>query len=198
MYTPPPSPPAPTPPSPPASPQPFSQEVEKVYSELKRLAGSHIRRERVDHTLSATGLVHEAYLRLAESSPQWESRGHFFGIAAKAMRQVLVDHARAHRAEKRGGDWLKLTLTSAMPEIEGKSGESHDGVNAVNAVDVISLNDALIELEQRDPRQAKIVELRYFGGLSIEDTAAALNLSPATIKREWLVAKLYLKRKLDK
>ena len=152
----------------------------------------------MDHTLSATGLVHEAYLRLAESSPQWESRGHFFGIAANAMRQVLVDHARAHRAEKRGGDWLKLTLTSAMPEIEGKSGESHDGINTENPVDVISLNDALIELELRDPRQAKIVELRYFGGLSIEDTAATLNLSPATIKREWLVAKLYLKRKLDK
>ena len=109
-----------------------------------------------------------------------------------------MDHARAHRAEKRGGDWLKLTLTSAMPEIEGKSGESHDGINTENPVDVISLNDALIELELRDPRQAKIVELRYFGGLSIEDTAATLNLSPATIKREWLVAKLYLKRKLDK
>lgn len=188
MYPPPPS-------IPPVSPKPFSQEVELVYSELKRLAGSQIRRERADHTLSATGLVHEAYLRLAESSPQWESRGHFFGIAANAMRQVLVDHARAHRAEKRGGDWLKLTLTSAMPEIEGKPG---DATNSVDAVDVISLNDALTELEQRDPRQAKIVELRYFGGLSIDDTAATLNLSAATIKREWLVAKLYLKRKLDK
>ena len=190
------------PPSPPDSLSPISHEVEVVYSELKRLAGSHIRRERADHTLSATGLVHEAYLRLAESSPQWESRSHFFGIAANAMRQVLVDHARAHRAEKRGGDWLKLTLTSAMPEIEGQPGAygngNGDGVDTTDAVDIISLNDALCELEQRDPRQAKIVELRYFGGLSIEDTAATLNLSPATIKREWLVAKLYLKRKLDR
>ena len=186
------------PPSLPDSPSPISHEVEVVYSELKRLAGSHIRRERADHTLSATGLVHEAYLRLAESSPQWESRSHFFGIAANAMRQVLVDHARAHRAEKRGGDWLKLTLTSAIPEIEGQPGAHRDGVDTADAVDIISLNDALSELEQRDPRQAKIVELRYFGGLSIEDTAATLNLSPATIKREWLVAKLYLKRKLDR
>ncbi len=168
--------------------------VEAVYPELRRLAASHIRHERADHTLSATGLVHEAYLRLAHGGTQWESRGHFFGIAANAMRQVLVDHARAHRAEKRGGDWLKLTLTAAIPEIEDQLGNvaEADGV-----MDVLGLHEALIELELRDQRQAKIVELRYFGGLSIEDTASALELSSATIKREWLVAKLFLKRKLS-
>ena len=171
-----------------------SAQVEAVYRELKRLAASQIRHERADHTLSATGLVHETYLRLAESGSQWESRGHFFGIAANAMRQVLVDHARAHRAEKRGGDWLKLTLTSAIPEIEGQLGNVGD---VDGGIDVLGLHEALIELEKRDLRQAKIVELRYFGGLSIEDTATALDLSPATIKRDWLVAKLFLKRKLS-
>ncbi len=170
---------------------PLGQEVEAIYDELKRLAASHIRRERADHTLSATGLVHEAYLRLAKSDPKWESRGHFLGIAANAMRQVLVDHARAHLAEKRGGDWIKLTLTSANPEIESKPAAPDD------AVDVLDLNEALTDLEGRDARQARIVELRYFGGLSIEDTAAVLDLSPATIKREWLVARLFLKRKLE-
>ncbi len=170
---------------------PLGQEVEAIYDELKRLAASHIRRERADHTLSATGLVHEAYLRLAKSDPKWESRGHFIGIAANAMRQVLVDHARAHQAEKRGGDWLKITLTTSNPEIDGKPAEPDD------AIDLLDLNEALTELEARDPRQARIVELRYFGGLSIEDTAAVLDLSPATIKREWLVAKLFLKRKLE-
>lgn len=169
----------------------IQQQVEQVYGELKRLALAHIRRERSDHTLSATGLVHEAYLRLAKGSPQWETRGHFLGIAAHAMRQVLVDYARARGADKRGGDWQRLTLTSAAPELE------HQALREGDAVDVLALNEALSALAERDSRQASIVELRYFGGLSIEDTADALGLSVATIKREWLVAKLFLKRALQ-
>lgn len=166
----------------------IDSQVQAVYTELKQLAASHIRRERADHTLSATALVHEAYMKLAKSNPQWETRAHFFGIAANAMRQILIDHANAHRAEKRGGDWIKLTLTSAIPEIGGKE---DDGV------EILDLNAALLELEAIDARQARVVELRYFGGLSIEETADAMNLSIATIKREWLTAKLFLKRALD-
>jgi RNA polymerase sigma-70 factor, ECF subfamily len=169
----------------------LAPQIALVYGELKRLAASQIRHERGDHTLSATGLVHEAYLRLAQANTHWESRAHFFGIAANAMRQVLVDHARAHRADKRGGDWIKLTLTGVQSEIEGAA------VGGDGAVDVLDLDSALNELEARDPRLAKLVALRYFAGLSIEDTATTMGLSPATVKREWLVAKLFLKRKLS-
>ncbi|MEO8384452.1 MAG: ECF-type sigma factor [Betaproteobacteria bacterium] len=168
--------------------QNLDSQVNAVYEELKRLAASHIRRERVDHTLSATALLHEAYMKLAKSNPQWETRSHFFGIAANAMRQILIDHANARRAEKRGGEWIKLTLTSAIAEIGGGEEEG---------IDVLSLNAALKDLESIDARQARVVELRYFGGLSIEETADAMNLSIATIKREWQTAKLFLKRALD-
>ncbi len=162
--------------------------VNAVYSELKRLAGARLRNERPNHTLSATELVHEAYLKLAHSSSDYNDKAHFMRIAARVMRQVLVDHALARKTDKRGGDWQRLTLTSAMPEMEaGKP----DGV------DVLSLDEALKELETLDPRQATIVELRYFGGLSIEDTASLLELSPATIKREWLVARMFLRRGLS-
>lgn len=166
---------------------PTDLQVHAVYVELQKLASSHMRKERSDHTLSATALVHEAYIRLAKSNPQWETRGHFFGIAANVMRQVLIDHARARQAEKRDGDWIKLTLTSAIPEIESQVEEG---------LDVLQLNTALQALEAIDARQAKIVELRYFGGLSIEETAGIMNLSIATIKREWSTAKLFLKRLL--
>jgi RNA polymerase sigma-70 factor (ECF subfamily) len=166
---------------------PTDLQVHAVYVELQKLASSHMRKERSDHTLSATALVHEAYIRLAKSNPQWETRGHFFGIAANVMRQVLIDHARARHAEKRDGDWIKLTLTSAIPEIESQVEEG---------LDVLQLNTALQALEAIDARQAKIVELRYFGGLSIEETADIMNLSIATIKREWSTAKLFLKRLL--
>lgn len=162
-------------------------QVEVLYAELRRLATTHIRRERGDHTLSATALVHEAYLRLAKSNPQWQDKAHFFGLAANVMRQILIDHALAHRAEKRGGEWLRLTLTTAMPEIDASG-----GIDA--AVDVLDLNSALNQLATLDARQAKVVELRYFAGLSIEETAEALDLSIATIKREWVTAKLFLRR----
>lgn len=164
-------------------------EVEAVYSELKRLAASRLRLERPDHTLSATGLVHEAYLKLAQSDLQWENAGHFRAIAARAMRQILVNHALAHRTEKRGGDWVKLTLTGVEPEIEAQ---------VVGAVDILSLDEALKALAELDPRQAEIVELRYFAGLTIEETADAIKLSVATVKREWAVARLFLKRAMSK
>lgn len=163
------------------------QGVSAVYTELKRLAGARLRNERPDHTLSATELVHEAYLKLAHFTPDYNDKAHFMRTAARAMRQVLVDHALARKTDKRGGDWLRLTLTSAMPEIE--TGSPDD-------VDVLGLDTALKELEALDTRQASIVELRYFAGLSIEDTATVLGLSPATIKREWAVARMFLRREL--
>lgn len=169
----------------------LSLEIEAMYGELRRLAASQLRRERADHTLSATGLVNEAYLKLSSSHAAWQDKNHFLGIAAHAMRQILVNHALAHRAEKRGGEWLKLTLTSSAAEIDAQ--HAKDG----ESVDVVGLNDALKELEAVDPRQALIVELRYFAGLSIEATAEAMSLSPATIKREWALARLYLKRALQ-
>lgn len=162
-------------------------QIDAVYLELRRLAASQMRKERTDHTLSATALVHEAYLRLAKSNPQWENRAHFFGIAANAMRQILIDHALAHRTQKRGGDWVRLTLTSATPEIDSQ---------AQNAIDILGLDAALKQLEALDERQARIVELRYFGGLTVEETADAMQLSSATIKREWSTARLFLKRAL--
>lgn len=169
----------------------LSVEIDAVYDELRRLAASQMRRERADHTLSATALVNEAYLKLSSSHLEWQDKQHFLGIAVRAMRQILVNHAMAHRAEKRGGDWLKLTLTSSAAEIDIQQ------ANDNGALDVVGLNDALKQLEAIDPRQGRIVELRYFAGLSIEDTAEAMSLSPATIKREWSLARLYLKRALQ-
>ncbi|MES2898107.1 MAG: ECF-type sigma factor [Pseudomonadota bacterium] len=166
---------------------PFQSQFDEVYAEIRRLAASQLRREHEAHTISATGLVHEAYIKLARDAPQWQNRAHFFGIAANAMRQVLVNHALARKSDKRGGEWQKLTLTMSLPGVEARPED---------AVDVIALNDALEALATLDPRQAEIVELRYFAGLTIEDTATAMNLSPATIKREWSVALLYLKRAL--
>jgi RNA polymerase sigma-70 factor, ECF subfamily len=164
-----------------------------MYTELKRLARAQLQRERSDHTLSATALVHEAYIKLAAHHPEWNDKHHFMALASRAMRQTLVTYALAHRAEKRGGDWLKLTLTSSLPEIEQHS-SIEAAQNKEDAEDVVSLDHALKSLEAVDPRQGKIVELRYFAGLSIEETAATLSLSPATIKREWSLARLYLKR----
>jgi RNA polymerase sigma factor (TIGR02999 family) len=163
----------------------------EVYRELHRLAASQLRRERPDHTLSATGLINEAWIKLSQSSLEWESQPHFFGIAARAMRQILVDHALAHRADKRGGDWQKLTLTTHHSELESSP-------SAEDAVDIVALHESLLALEALDPRQAEIVQLRYFAGLSIDETAEAMSLSPATVKREWTVAKLFLKRDLSR
>jgi RNA polymerase sigma factor (TIGR02999 family) len=156
-----------------------------VYDELRRLARSYLRRERPDHTLQPTALVHEAYLRLIEQhSVNWQNRAHFFGLASQMMRRILVNHALARAADKRGGPAQKLSLDEATSLTDERE------------VGLIALDEALKELERLDPRQTRIVELRFFGGLSIEETAEALGLSPATVKREWTTAKLWLRRQI--
>ena len=157
-----------------------------VYDELKRLAGSYLRRERPDHTLQSAALVNEAYLRLVDQKQvQWQNRAHFFGIAAQMMRRILVDHARGHNAAKRGAGMPVLALDEALAEAQGRS------------VDLIGLDDALQKLEKIDPQQGKIVELRFFSGLSIEETATVLGISPATVKRDWAAARAWLYREVS-
>jgi RNA polymerase sigma factor (TIGR02999 family) len=156
-----------------------------VYGELRQIAGRRLRGQRPDHTLQTTELVHEAYLRLAgQDPPDLQNRAHFFGVAAQLMRQILVDHARSRNAAKRGAGACKVTLDQAVLQAE------EDGV------DVIKLDDALKGLAKLDPRQSRIVDLRFFGGLSIEDTAKVLGISSATVKREWATARAWLYREL--
>ena len=160
-----------------------------VYAELHHQAARAMRRESDDVTLQATGLVHEAYLRLIDQSRvEWRNRAHFFGVAAQLMRRILVDHARRRRARKRGDGVRPLTLDDADAAPSASP--------AAEPVDVLVLNDALERLAELDDRQARIVELRYFAGLNIEDTAEALRISPATVKREWVVARAWLRREL--
>ncbi|MCC6245864.1 MAG: RNA polymerase subunit sigma-70 [Gemmatimonadaceae bacterium] len=156
-----------------------------VYDELRLLAQRFLQRERVDHTLQPTALVNEAYLRLsAQHHVNWVDRGQFFGIAAQMMRRILVNHAEAKHAAKRGGMATRVTLDEAV----SWSGDRD--------IDLVELDEALLRLALIDPRQARLVELRFFGGLTIEDTAASLDVSPATVKREWTVAKAWLRREL--
>jgi RNA polymerase sigma factor (TIGR02999 family) len=160
--------------------------IPAVYDELRRQAARAMRREGHEHTLQTTALVHEAYLRLVDQQRvQWRNRAHFFGIAAEVMRRVLVDHARARQAAKRGGGAQRITLGDAL----GVSRESEDA-------DVLALHEALERLALLDPGQARLVELRYFAGLTIEESAEALEVSPATVKREWAVARAWLRREL--
>jgi len=157
-----------------------------VYDELRRLARHYLQSEREGHTLQSTALVHEAYLRLVgQESLRIESRAHFFGIAARLMRQILVDHARERAAAKRGGG-CRITLdeSAMLPQKQD--------------LDLVALNDALNELARLDEQQARIVELRFFAGLSIEDTSHVLNISPATVKRNWANARLWLHRELSR
>ncbi|HVE77426.1 MAG TPA: sigma-70 family RNA polymerase sigma factor [Gemmatimonadaceae bacterium] len=164
-----------------------------VYAELRRQAARAMRRETSDHTLQATALVHEAYLRLVDQRRvDWRNRAHFFGVAAQVMRRILVDHARSRRAAKRGGGVQRLTLGDAL-EDPGRRGAP----GAVDAgLDVLALHEALERLAVLDPDQARLVELRYFGGLTVEQTADALGISPATVKREWAIARGWLRREL--
>ena len=156
-----------------------------VYAELKRLAGSYLRRERPDHTLQSAALVNEAYLRLVDQTQtQWQNKAHFFGIAAQMMRRILADHARGHNAAKRGAGMPELELNEAVAQAQTKS------------VDLLDLEDALQKLEKLDAQQGKIVELRFFSGLSIEDTANVLGISPATVKRDWAAARAWLFREV--
>jgi RNA polymerase sigma factor (TIGR02999 family) len=152
-----------------------------VYGELRKLAQSYLEGERSDHTLQATALVHEAYIRLVDwQNVSWQNRAHFFALAAQVMRQILVDHARAKRAEKRGGGQTRLALEEAVSFPHQRE------------MDLVELDDALKALAQLDLAQSRIVELRFFGGLTIEETAEAMRISPATVKREWNLAKAWL------
>jgi RNA polymerase sigma factor (TIGR02999 family) len=161
-----------------------------VYAELHRQAARAMRREADDHTLQATALVHEAYLRLVDQRRvEWRNRAHFFGIAAQMMRRILVDHARGRDAAKRGGGVASVTLSDA--DAVADAGASDD------AVEILALHDALERLATLDPDQARVVELRYFGGMNIDETAEVMGISPATVKREWAVARAWLKRELS-
>jgi RNA polymerase sigma factor (TIGR02999 family) len=165
---------------------PAAQELAPlVYAELRRLAGAYMRRERPGQTLQATALVHEAYLRLAGAGTPWHDKRHFVGIAARSMRQILVERARARGAQKRWGGMDRVSLTDAL------------AVAADPESVLPSLDDALRRLEAIDPEQARIVELRFFAGLSVEDAADALNMSPATLKRRWALARAWLFRELS-
>jgi RNA polymerase sigma factor (TIGR02999 family) len=156
-----------------------------VYGELHRLAQRYLRRERSDHTLQSTALVHEAYLRMVDQkNVRWQNRAHFFGVAAQSIRHILVDHARSHLAAKRGAGAAKLSLDEAI------------GVPEKREVDLLALDRALEGLAALDPQQGRIVELRFFGGLSIEETAEVLHISPATVKRDWVMAKAWLYQEL--
>jgi RNA polymerase sigma factor (TIGR02999 family) len=160
-----------------------------VYGELRRQAARALRREGEAHSLQATALVHEAYFRLVEQDRvQWQNRAQFFGVAAQILRRILIDHARARRAAKRGGGAVRLTLEELNTP--------HGGDRGGDALDILALHDALERLGKLDPAQVRLVELRYFAGLTIEETAAALGLSPATVKREWAVARGWLRREL--
>jgi len=157
-----------------------------VYREMRRLAGYYLRQERPDHTLQPTALVHEAYLRLVgEKEIDWQSRAHFFGIAAVRMRRILVEHARSRQAAKRGGGEYRLSLSEA-----NRMAEKRD-------VNLLALDDALRRLEELDLQKSRIVELRYFGGLTIEETAEALRISPATVKRDWSMARAWLRSEIS-
>ena len=161
-----------------------------IYDELHRQAARAMRREDGEHTLQATALVHEAYLRLVDQRRiEWRNRAQFFGVAAQTMRRILVDHARGQHAAKRGGGHAADHARRRRPA--SRRGGSD------NSVDVLALHDALDRLAALDPDQARLVELRYFGGLNIDETAEALGVSPATVKREWAVARAWLRRELS-
>lgn len=163
------------------NPEAGSKLIPLVYDELRRMANGYMRRERTGHTLQPTALVHEAYLKLSgQHSVDWQNRAHFFGIASQVMRRVLMDHARGHMRDKRGGGVESLPLDEALVFSPEKS------------ADFLELDSALVRLAAMDPRQAKIVEMRFFGGLTVEETAEVLGVSPKTVKRDWTMAKAWL------
>lgn len=158
-----------------------------VYEDLHRMAGGYMRREPAGHPLQPTALVHEAYVRLIDQRQvKWRNRAHFFGVAAGMMRRILVDQARLRRAEKRGGGWERVTLVDDDVAADGP-----------DIVDVVALHESLERLAAFDPQQERIVELRYFGGLTIEETAEVLGISAATVVREWTIAKAWLRADLS-
>lgn len=158
-----------------------------VYEELRRQAARYLRRERPGNTLQTTGLVHETYLRLVDQKHvHWQNRAHFFGIAAQLMRRILVDHVRRRKAAKRGGSAIKLTLDETRAMSKSKE------------IDLVSLDEALTRLAEIDEQQSRIVELRFFSGLSVEETAEVLRISDRTVKRDWQVAKIWLRREISR
>jgi RNA polymerase sigma-70 factor (ECF subfamily) len=158
-----------------------------VYDQLHRLAYRHLNRERPGCSLQTTALIHEAYLRLVDQrNPDWQNRNHFFSIAARLMRRILVDHARARRYAKRGGAFFRVSLGKAR------------GVAEMRAAEVVALNDALDGLSELDPRKGQVVELRFFGGLSVEETAKVLGISTNTVLRDWSTAKAWLHREISR
>lgn len=164
----------------------LNQLLPLVYDELRRLADRYLHRERSDHTLQATALVHEAYLRLIDQKVSWVNRAHFFGVAAEMMRRILIDHARGRQAAKRGSGGIKLSLDDVLEITDEK------------AADLIALDESLTALAEFDPQKARVVELRFFGGLSIEETAAVMGLGTATITRQWRLAKAWLYHELSR
>lgn len=158
-----------------------------VYDELRRVAHRHLRNERPEHSLQSTALVHEVYVRLVgQDFPEWKGRAHFFAIAAQLMRQILVDYARRHRASKRGSGVCMLTLDNVATLPQRKD------------VDVVALHDALNALAELDPRQSRIVELRFFAGLSLEETSEVMGIGTATVQRDWTAARAWLHREISR
>src|SRR5215510_4758376 len=167
-------------------PEAFNKAAPILYKELRRIAKNYFRRERLDHTLQCTALVHEAYLRLAENRPiRWQSRAHFYAVAARMMRQILVDHARRRGRAKRGGLQQRLPLNDALDLTAPRA-----------SLDLLTLDAALDELARLDAQQSRIVELRYFGGLTIAETSEALGVSHATVERDWALARAWLFQRL--
>jgi RNA polymerase sigma-70 factor, ECF subfamily len=157
-----------------------------VYTELRQLAHRYMRRERLGHTMQTTALIHEAYLRLVDQTKvRWENQAHFFGIAARLMRQILIEHARSHTRAKRGGGAGTISLDEAA------------FVAQARAAELLALNDALERLAAVDPRKSRVVELRFFGGLSVEEAARVLNIAPNTVLRDWRLAKAWLHREIS-
>ncbi len=158
-----------------------------VYADLRRIARHYLRSERPDHTLQSTALVHEAYVRLIGNKlPEWQNRAHFFGVAARLMRQILVEYARGHQAAKRGGSACKVSLDEGLMLPQQAD------------LDVVLLDDALQDLARLDPQQSRIVELRFFAGLTIDDTSEVLGISPATVTRDWTTARVWLYREISR
>lgn len=157
-----------------------------VYDELRRVANNYLRRERQNHTLQPTALVNEAYMKLVDQKAHWQNRAQFYGVAAQLMRRILVDHARQHQAAKRGGTHQqRLSITSAH------------AIADTPEIDLLAVHEALEELKQFDPQQERIVELRFFGGLSIDETAAVMGIGHATVERDWKMARAWLRQKLE-
>lgn len=156
-----------------------------VYEQLRQIAERHLRRERGDHTLQPTALVHEAFLKLIGQRVSWQNRAHFFAVSAEIMRRILVDHARKKQADKRGGSAPTISLDERIDWSDERD------------VNLVALDDALQELATVDPQQSKVVELRFFGGLSVEETAEVMNISTSTVKREWRMARAWLLSELE-